>query len=65
MASGSTRTTRQNRRHGSSVRSTHQAAATPITAHTAVTAAASRTVFQSSVTVRWRKRTGSSVPQPA
>ena len=55
MAKGTTTSTAQIRRPGRSVRSTHQAARVPMTAHRAVTTTVSRTVFQSSVAVSGRK----------
>ena len=55
MASGTTTSTAQIFRPGTLVRSTHQAAAVPITAHRAVTTTVSRTVFHSSSAVSGRK----------
>ena len=55
MASGMTTSTAQTRRPGRSVRSTHHAAAVPITAQATVTTAVSRTVFHSRDQVSERK----------
>ncbi len=65
MASGTTTSTAQIRRPGRSVRSTHQAAAVPMTAHSAVTTTVSRIVFHSRVAVSGRKISLASAPQPA
>ena len=54
MASGTTTSTAQILRPGTLVRSTHHAAAVPITAHRAVTTTVSRTVFHSSSPVSGR-----------
>ena len=62
MPTGSTTSTAQYLRPGMSVRSTHQAASVPMTADAAVTTTTSRTVFQSSWAVRWRK---TSRPRPS
>ncbi len=64
MASGTTTSTAQIRRPGRSVRSTHQAAAVPMTAHSAVTTTVSRIVFHSRVAVSERKISLASAPSP-
>ena len=66
IASGTTTSTAQARRPGRSVRSTHQAAAVPITAQASVTTTVSRTVFHSSVPVSGRKTrlATSEIPAP-
>jgi hypothetical protein len=65
IASGTTTSTAQTRRPGKSVRSTHHAAAVPITAHATVTATVSRTVFQSSERVSGRKMRCATSETPA
>ena len=55
MAKGTTTSTAQTRRPGRSVRSTHQAASVPMTAHRTVTTTVSRTVFHNRVAVSGRK----------
>ena len=55
MAKGTTTSTAQTRWPGRSVRSTHQAARVPMTAHSTVTTTVSRTVFQSRVPVNGRQ----------
>src|SRR5277367_1479310 len=64
MPSGSTSATAHQRRPGSVVRSTHQAAATPIAVHSTVHANARRTVFHSSTAVSWRSSRRSISPRP-
>ena len=66
MASGTTTSTAQIFRPGTLVRSTHQAAAVPITAHRAVTTTVSRTVFHSSSPVSGRaiSRQSAAAPLP-
>src|SRR5580698_7181591 len=65
IASGTTTSTAQTRRPGRLVRSTHQAAAVPITAHRAVTTTVSRTVFHSRSAVSLRKIRCATVAAPA
>ncbi len=64
MASGTTSSTAQILRPGTLVRSTHHAAAVPITAHRAVTTTVSRTVFHSSSAVSGRKISRASAAAP-
>ena len=65
IASGTTISTAHTRRPGRSVRSVSHAAPVPMTAHTAVTATASRTVFHSSWPVRGRAINAATWPAPA
>ena len=65
MAKGTTTSTAQIRRPGRSVRSTHQAARVPMTAHSTVTTTVRRTVFHNSVPVSGRKIRWTTVDQPA
>ena len=65
MASGTTTSTAQTRRPGRLVRSTHQAAAVPMTAHSTVTTTVSRTVFHSRSAVSRRKIRWATVAAPA
>src|SRR5258705_10318682 len=64
MASGTTTSTAQILRPGTLVRSTHHAAAVPMTAHRAVTTTVSRTVFHSSSPVSGRKISRASAAAP-
>ena len=65
MAKGTTTSTAQIRRPGRSVRSTHQAASVPMTAHRTVTTTVSRTVFHSRVAVSGRQIRWTTVRTPA
>jgi hypothetical protein len=65
MASGNTMSTAQAGRPGRSVRSVSHAAPVPITAHSAVTATASRTVLHSNWTVSERLMRAATWATPA